>query len=173
MPLTAFALLLCLMLAPQAQAAQPPPHIPRGVPYAVARARLIKAGFLPARIVEKGLDCGGKQSLRCTEQIYCAGDIDYCEWLFIRKADEAFFIVQTGSADRDGLASDRYGSIFRGKRSHLKDFDLVVLTPRGRRVVFGSPAPPPTPEDVNREPLCSEPHQGQPCWIKPPAGYRR
>jgi len=162
----ALAALICLIFAAAPAAAQPPPHVKVGTPYFQAKARLQKAGFVPAHIVKNGDDCGGRNASCASEHIYCAADIDHCEWLFVRRSDEAFFVVVTGYGPTPSVEDGGFVKIFRASPRYLRDFDLTVITPNGKRRAF----PYPVPNDKHT-PLCSQ-ADVTPCWVKPPPGFK-
>jgi hypothetical protein len=144
-----------------------------GTPYASARRQLITQGFEPAHIVSNGNYCGGRGDPACTsERIICAADIPACQWLFVRRSDNALFVVSTGSElDAHGRPippEDGYVGIRTADRATLEG--LVVLLPNGRRKSFVSPPP---PYRAPLTPLCSENGGRIPCWIKPPADAPR
>src|SRR5690242_5164601 len=88
------ASLVCLALSATA-ASRPAPRIRDGVPFTVAGATLAKAGIVPARLVQVGLNCGAPDGPACTEpgRMFCAADIEACYWLFTRRADDRLFLV--------------------------------------------------------------------------------
>jgi len=158
----------------------PPPRIPVGVPFKVAQERLARAGIVPARIVRLGEFCGGEE-MACEPlpHIVCGNWYDYCRYLFVRRSDNAFFFVGTRIVVfRDG--SHEVGGFYEivpASQKDLRDEDLEVILPNGQQRRFSNPplkAPrtPPRPEPP--APLCSEaPPHTLPCWVKPPAGYRK
>ena len=158
-------------LAGAAGAAQTPaPQIPVGVPFKVAQERLARAGIVPARIVRMGAFCGGEQ-MACgpLPHIVCGNWYDYCRYLFVRRSDNIFLFVDT--------RADDFYEIRPASRAALREIDLEIILPSGQRRRFDPPPykPPETPPRPEPPaPLCSEvPPHTLPCWVKPPAGYRK
>jgi len=133
----ALALILLLLANPvDAATAQGLPHIRVGAPYSAVRKQLIAAGYAPARFVD--LDerfCAGT----CTGELYsCFATDPICDWVFVRRADDALFVVETryegwkikGRPDVSG--THRFLSMGQTSLAWLDDVDIIL--PDGRRL---------------------------------------
>ena len=102
--LSAFAALT--LLASSAWTAEPLPHFRKDTHYPIVRARMIKLGFVPARVLKRSenspMGCGYPATNggpgRCErwpEILHCSEGISRCDFLYVRKRDGARVLVVT------------------------------------------------------------------------------
>lgn len=172
----AAAALLFSVMAAAADAASAPPPIAYGSPFSMARAELATAGFVPARIVwrARGRDCGDGAKCWATGPVYCYVALGVCRWLFVNRANNALYFVDTSKLPRlDGsVPLGEYRAMWLATQGELEWHNIEIVLPNGvHRRFVQPPRRPPPPEPPT--PLCSQvPPHTLPCWVKPPPGYR-
>jgi hypothetical protein len=158
-------MMVAVLWAP-AQAADAPPNLKDRPLYFQARARLIELGYRPVRFRDHDNVVCGDLCRQAPEVVNCtAGGEDHCQFMFRRQRDGRFLNVWTGEGERfDGASWAPPGDIADTASYHaVLRRDRIAIKAVAARI-------PPTP--VPPTPLCSEPHGVNPCWIKPPPGYR-
>lgn len=102
--LAAFAALT--LLGQSAWSAEPLPHFRKDTRYPIVRARMIKLGFEPARVLKRSenspMGCaypatngGLGRCERWPEILHCSEGISRCDFLYFRKHDGARVLVTT------------------------------------------------------------------------------
>jgi hypothetical protein len=147
--LRAVVLALCLLGLHSGAATAAPhgPHVKSGIPYATARRQLIAQGFDPIRVLANHGGFGGEPCPRGSicrtypELADCAADIPTCLFLFRRRSDGSYWMIDAQDPGEEfmGLRRVRYGGAKPAERSDLEE--LVVRLPNGRRVSFETPLP--------------------------------
>lgn len=111
MRLTLAALAALTLLAQTAKSAEPLPHFRKDTHYPIVRARMIKLGFEPARVLKRAQDAfagcgypgtGGGPGVceRWPEILHCSDGIGRCEFAYYRKRDGArIFVITEGDND--------------------------------------------------------------------------
>jgi hypothetical protein len=147
----------------RAVAARPPagsPHVQgqrsaTGIDYPTARQMLIRQGFLPVKIVSRGVDPEDENDLTCGEGRYrckaypelrecSAAGIEYCAFLYENPRTRRYWIIST--VGEEGGPPDVDFRRWRccGYRPAAKSYlyDLTIVRPNGRRIQFPhSPKP--------------------------------
>lgn len=114
------------------------PALPKGIPYAAARARLLAAGFEPVPILKRSPQyvgdepCRGEEAFLCAHfpefQMCAASGAHFCNFLYRSRADGRFWIASTLGELQPGLgaASYRYQRIFAAEPTHLEGFVIAT-----------------------------------------------
>lgn len=130
--------LCALLLALPASAGAPLPKIAKDTPYPTVRAQLIRMGYEPMR-VRKARPEGSEPCPYPTdfcraypEVLVCAIDFPACAYLFRRRSDGLFMVVQTqGMADESVRPADfrgiRLTRMYRATKDELRD--VIVSRP--------------------------------------------
>lgn len=166
--------------APESRAPRGRPNIQAqrsatGIAYPTARQLLIRQGFVPVKVAQRGDGtwmCDGGRSL-ChlfPEVLDCSGaGMEYCAFLYQHRRTGKYWIIST--AGEEGEPPDFKQLRCCGYRPATKSYleDLVILRPNGRQFRFQYPHP----SEADITPLCSETKGQAPCWIKAPPDYRK
>lgn len=153
----ALAFGLCLSLATgviAASAAEAQPRIAPLTPYLKARVELIRQGFDPVRILDRGPPLGtssqcrpaGPDATPCLPELMeCGGPAWSCEWLFVRRSDGVLFRVVTHNEGEGWGAGEtpRVMEISSDLQGHLKGYVIAkARRPASAQAVKGAQSPP-------------------------------
>ena len=126
---------LLASVAATTRAALAPSPVEYGTPFGVARAELAKAGFVPARIVWRARrrDCGNGAKCWATGPVYCYVALGVCRWLFVNRANNALYFVDTSKLPRlDGsVPPGEYRDMWLATRGELEWHNIEIVLPNG------------------------------------------
>ena len=164
------ALIIAILVLPTVEARSAPaaPTVPIGTPYATARIRLIQQGYDPVQVTKRRrvTKCGRIETPCFPELMDCGAGAGWlCEWLYQRRSDGGFVIVETipfWASMPSGAPGFR--GLYDSEPHDLAKYEIVRPGSHERIYYCESGT-------TRGTPLCSV-DSGAPCWVKPPIGYR-